>query len=300
MNGFSSVNSRMSSAIQLAITGTPADPSTVYASCEKGTCTFDLYWTLGVCSRLDIVPHDDISQTCPRDKFGHSVGCSYTVKELLDHPPWLTGNLTTGKDDVGNYPGHPPNTLWIGSSDIVLNPPSTYDYIYQFPNPETLTEFYVVYVANTTDYTEQRSSPELFSSIAAYKVGLEICAYQYNTTFINGETKTVQISQATNLKWAIIKKVIAQSEFSTVSSTIGGIDYWMEESTKIAFNSYLGLEVFRGASAGGAGWDVYGNVAPASDTPNTFASLLVNKPQIEGQDGFKATMDNLAVGMTNA
>lgn len=77
----------MKSAIDLAITGTHADPSVVQATCQKGNCTFGLYWTLGVCSRVDVVPHDDIVQTCPRDEYGDSVGCNYIVRELQDHPP---------------------------------------------------------------------------------------------------------------------------------------------------------------------------------------------------------------------
>lgn len=147
---------------------------------------------------------------------------------------------------------------------------------------------------------EGRSTPRLFSSIAAFKVGLDLCAYQYNTTFINGVTKTVQISRATDLKWATVEKVNANHSFNAVSSETGDNDYWMEQNTIRQFNNYLGLEIFYGSTSQGINVNVEGNVAPACDNPYTFANQLVNKSKTEGQDSLRQTMDNLAIGMTNA
>lgn len=275
----------MSSAIDLAITGTPADPSDVQAHCDKGDCTFGAYSTLGVCSRVDVVPHDSIVQTCPHDEYDEPMGCNYIVQELQTHPPWRIGNLTTG---IRGRPSAAtaPYTLWIGSSD---------PYNYMFPSPETLTEFYIVYVADTRGYMQGDSTPDFFSSIAALKVGLDLCVYQYNTSVINGGTKTVQMSRTTDLKWA-------KNSVNASSATMDGKDYTMGERTIRQFINYLGLEIFYGSSSVGIKDLVTGGGlgAPATDTPNVFAGLLVNRSVSEGQDGVRKKMDNLAVGMTNA
>lgn len=284
----------MRSAIDLAITGTPADPSDVQAHCDKGNCTFEAYSTLGVCSRVDVVPHDSIVQTCPRDKYGEPMGCNYIVQELQTHPPWRIGNLTTGSNGPSSA-ASPSYTLWMGSSDIVPMPLTPEDpYNYMFPSPETLTEFYTVYVADTRGYMQGDSTPEFFSSIAALKVGLDLCVYQYNTSVINGETKTVQMSRTTDLKWA-------KDSVNASSATMDGKDYTMGEDTIRQFSNYLGLEVFYGSSWIGINVVTSdGSGAPATDTPNVFAGLIVNRSVSEGQDGVRKKMDNLAVGMTNA
>ncbi|KAL8748975.1 MAG: hypothetical protein Q9199_007966, partial [Rusavskia elegans] len=265
------VDRRMSSAIDLAITGTPADPSDVQAHCDKANCTFGAYSTLGVCSRVDIVPHDSIVQTCPLDEYGEPMGCNYIVQELQTHPPWRIGNLTTGSNGPSSAASQP-YTLWIGSSDIVTVPLTPEDpYNYMFPSPETLTEFYIVYVADTRGYMQGHSTPEFFSSIAALKVGLDLCVYQYNTSVINGGTKTVQMSRTTDLKWA-------KDSVNASSATIGGKDYTMGKDTIRHFSNYFDLEVFYGSSSNGinivtgGGWGT-----PATDTPSVFAGLLVNR-----------------------
>lgn len=284
----------MSSAIHLAITGTPADPSDVQAHCDRGNCTFGAYSTLGVCSRVDVVPHDSIVQTCPLDEYGKPMGCKYIVQELQTHPPWRIGNLNTGTRSNGpSSAASPPYTLWIGSSALWTGS-SDIAPVYMFPSPETLTEFYIVYVADTRDYMQGDSTPELFSSIAALKVGLDLCVYQYNTSVINGVTKTVQMSRTTDLKWA-------KDSVNASSATMGGKDYTMGMDTIRQFSNYLGLEVFYGSSFIGINVATNGDWGtPATDTPSVFAGLLVNRSVSEGQDGVRKKMDNLAVGMTNA
>ena len=299
---YTSIPRLVGAAIYTAIVGTTADPSDVRATCQTSTCTFESYSTLGVCSRVDDVT-PDVVQKCRPSRQNPSLGCAYIVKELQDHPPWRIGNLTTGGGGNGKGPLMFPNTLWVGSSDIVPTPiggDTQSGYQYTFPDPNTLSEFYTVYVQNTTDYDTTGAGPDLVGSVVALKAGLDLCVYQYDTTFTNGVTKTVEKGRVTDLKWAQVNKVIANNQFSAVSATNGGQEYWMDSSTLNAFNQYLGLEIFRGSSSQGIKVDNSGIGAEYSDAAETFAGLLVNKPRPDGRDALKKMLDNLGAGMTNA
>ena len=284
-------------AIYTAIVGTTADPSDVRATCQTSNCTFGSYSTLGVCSRGDDVT-PDVVQRCRPSRKDPTLGCAYIVKELQDHPPWRIGNLTTGAGSHGS-----PYTLWVGSSDIVppdMGEDSQSGYQYTFPDPNTLSEFYIIYVQDTTDYDITGAGPDLLSSVVALKAGLDLCVYQYDTTFINGVTKTIEKGRVTNLNWAQVTKVIANNQFSAVSVTSSGQEYWMDSSNVISFNYYLGLEIFQGSSYQGIKVLDHGLGAGYSDAAETFAGLLVNKPRPDGRDALKKMLDNLGTGMTNA
>ena len=73
----------------------------------------------------------------------------------------------------------------------------------------------------------------------------------------------------------------------------------MEQEAVHAFNTYLGLEMFRGSSSKGieiiiAGGDSLTNAA------RTIQDLLINRSRTEGREGLKKMLDTLALGMTNA
>ena len=279
----------MELAINQAIIQMLADPSDVKASCLTSNCTFGSYSTMGICSRVDDVT-PDVVRECSRGNFdGEFPGCSYTVRELQAHPPWRLSNLTTGGSR-----GAAENTLWIGASDIVKDD-------YTFPNPNTLIEFYAIYVSNATVFLPG-SDANFSDSVVALKGGLDLCVDQYNTTVINGTTMTVKQSQSTDLKWDTIVKTVGTNSFPAISCKTGGAEYWMDEITLGAFNDFLGLEIFRGSSSDGANVENAGTGTETteSDAPQTFAGLLVNKTRAVGQDGLKKMLDNLAISMTNA
>ena len=282
----------MGSAIEQGIIKIPADPSDVKASCLTSNCTFGSYSTMGICSRVDDVTPDVVEYCSPGSEFsGESPACSYTVRELQVHPPWRLSDLTAGRRGAGGE-NIPPETLWVGASDS-----------YSFLNPNTLTEFYVIYVPDTTIFNTAVSSPDSAAkfpgSVVALKGGLDLCINQYNTTFINGTTKTVELNKLTDLKWSTIQKTVKNNNFTAVSCQTGGSEYWMDEKTLGVFNHFLGLEVFQGSSSYGLNLNIAG-IGGESDASRTFARLLVNQSRAVGQDGLKEMLENMAIGMTNA
>ena len=286
----------MGLAINQAIIGMAADPSDVKASCLTSNCTFGSYPTMGVCSRVDDVT-PDIVRKCPRGNLdGWSPGCIYTVKELKAHPPWLLSNLTT---DLGG--DSPANSLWIGASNIIRNdnPPEENDYT--FPNPNTLIEFYTIYISDTKVFSTD-SDANFSDSVVALKGGLDLCVDQYNTTVVNGTTMTVKLNQLTDLKWVTTQKIVGTNSFDVVSCNTGSAEYWMDENTLATFNHYLGLETFRGSSSYALNVINSGDGSETveSDAAQTFAGLLVNQARDVGQDGLQRMLDNLATSMTNS
>ena len=183
----------MQAAINQGIFQIPVDPSDIRAECRTNNCTFEQYSTLGICSRVDDVT-TDVRRNCPSGNDGRSQGCNYTVKDLQAHPPWRPGDLTTGGPRTPQY------SLWIGSSDIVS---SMYDgYMYIFPNPNTLTEFYTLYISDTKVFSDD-SDADFSDSVVALKGGLDLCIYQYNTTVINIATKTLEKARIPEFKCEI-------------------------------------------------------------------------------------------------
>ncbi|KAL9105116.1 MAG: hypothetical protein Q9163_000034 [Psora crenata] len=276
--GYASVVRRMGTAIDLAIIGTPADPSDVKADCHTGNCTFGLYSTMGICSRVDDVTPNVVK----------SVRVETTAVLRVAHPPWRENNLTTG-----GVAGNPPYTLWIGASDMKR---PQFEQQYTFPNPNTLTEFYVVYVSDTKVFTPD-SDADFSNTVVALKGGLDLCVYQYDTTVINGTTKTVEKARSIDSKWEMVDKNSMLYHPEMATENIGWTTRLGEQ-----FTDYLGLEIFRGSNSDGTNVKNIGDGAAtaASDAAQTFADLLVNKPRSEGQDGLRKMLDNLAIGMTNA
>ena len=143
-----------------------ANPSNITGSCQTSECTFGLYQTLGTCSRVDDVTSDVVG-FCPRGNPGFSPGCNYTVTALQKNPPWLLGGLTTG-GKFGLF-HDPKNPLWIGASD----PFDHHAFLYS----NTLNEFYVVYVSDTSVFYSD-SNANFPDSVTAFRGGLYLCVYQ--------------------------------------------------------------------------------------------------------------------------
>lgn len=290
----------MGLAIDQSLVDGTADPSDVKASCQTSNCTFEPYSTLRVCSRVDDVTPDLVRQCPKNDLDGFNAGCSYDVKELLAHPPYRVGNLSTE-----SIHGSPIYTLWLGASDIVNDQSDQRSYTY--PNPNTLVEFYAIYVLNTSVFPESpsfdRSSTANFSDmVVALKGGLDLCVAQYNTTVINGTTKTVELNQSSDLKWATVEKTVGTTSFSVVSSTTSGAEHWMEMNTVNTFNNFLTFEIFRGASSQGIQVQNAGSGSETTegDAPATIAPLLLNQDRAKGKDALKKLLDTLGTSMTNA
>ncbi|KAL8716979.1 MAG: hypothetical protein Q9225_005740 [Loekoesia sp. 1 TL-2023] len=289
---------RMEWAIDQPFFNISADPSDVKASCQTSNCTFGFYSTMGICSRVDDAT-PDIVRSCSRGNLdGTSQGCNYTVGELRTHPPWRLGKLTTGNRG-GPQENTPPFSLWIGASDTAKHTQLKED-SYIFPNLNTLTEFYAIYVSDTTVFSN--SDANFSDSIVALKGGLDLCVHQYDTHMINGTTTTRKLNQLTDLNWNITNKSVGNNNIKAISCETGGDEYWLDENTLEAFNHFLGLEIFRGSSSKGTNIIIEGSGTEAreGDAPQIFADLLVNKARAVGQDGLKEMLNNLTTSMTNA
>lgn len=263
----------MEAAINSAIIKTPADPSDVTGNCSSGNCTFPIYETMGVCSRLDdITP--TIVRNCHHENIGASTQCFYSVSDLQTHPPWREDNFTTAGIQM---------TLWVGASSVTIDEDN-------YSDPNSLGVFYTIYLPDTTAYGSQGNFTK---ALVALKGSLDLCVISYQTTVTNGITKTVEKSRATDLTWQPVRKEINNNDTPVISTTSGGKEYWMSEDSGYAFKNYLGLDVFYGHSQTGVGGDL-----GSTDASATLAGLLVN--QKGGQAAVSNMLDNLATSMTNA
>lgn len=263
----------MEAAINSAIIQTPADPSDVPGNCSSGNCTFPIYQTMGVCSTLDdITP--TIVRNCHHENTGASTRCFYSVKDLQTHPPWREDNFTAEGIEM---------TLWVGASFIRIDENN-------YPDPNSLGEFYTIYLPNTTAYD---SEANFTKALVALKGSLNLCVISYQTNVTNGITKTVETSRATDLIWRPLQKTTNNTNTSVIWTTSGGKEYWISQDSGYAFKNYLSLDVFYGHSQTGIGGD-----RGSTDAAVTLAGLLVN--QKNGQNALSKMLDNLATSMTNA
>ncbi len=261
----------MEAAINSAIIQIPADPSEVAGNCSSGNCTFPIYETVGVCSKLnDITPM--IVNNCHHENTSTTLRCFYSVTELRVNPPWRRDNFSTDA---------PPMTLWVGASDST----DDLDHI-------SLVQFYTIYLPDRKTYDSRANITE---ELVALKGELDLCVISYQTTVANGITKTVEVDRATDLTWQTDFKYIDNNDVSVMSTVSGGKEYWMSQDSMDAFRSYLSLDVFHGYSE--IDGLVMGDLG-TTDAAATLTALLVDKEG--GQDDVSKMLDNLAISMTNA
>lgn len=193
---------------------------------------------------------------------GTVLGCNYTVQELQDHPPWRQESLTTADE------GTPVHSLWIGASDT-----GGVGDDYEYPQLNTLVEFYSIYVSDP-DVFFPVSTENSSDSVVALKGSLDLCLLSYTTHVVNGITQTVEVGRNEALAWHTESKEVCNDGTSfcnLVATSTGGEEYWMDSDNKKAFNQYLGLEIFRGYSSVGL------NVATSDET-----GLIDTSPIIAG------------------
>ncbi|KAL8710173.1 MAG: hypothetical protein Q9220_005256 [cf. Caloplaca sp. 1 TL-2023] len=284
---YQSVDRSMGTAIVSVLSGTPVSPSDITGDCQTGNCTFQAYSTMGICSKVEDVS-STIVKRCPRNTDdGFLPGCTYTVQELRDHTPWRQENLTTLFKGSQAY-----HSLWLGASDTRE---------YDLPDPNTLVEFYAVYLTDTTVF-DSDSEADFSDAVSALKGSLNLCVLSYQTQVVNGTTQTSELSRKTDLAWKIESKKVCEhgtSSCEVIATTDGGDEYWIDTFNKRAFNQYLGLEIFRGYSSAKlnvVNFDESGLI----DTAPIVADLLVDKTKANGQIALGKMLDDLAVGMTNS
>ena len=266
----------MQAAINNAVVQTPASLSDVAGICSTGNCTFPTYSTLGVCSQVEDVS-STIVRNCHHEPTGPSTKCFYSVNDLVKSPPWRKDNLTI------EVPG---NTLWVGASDVMAGD--------SYPDPNSLGEFYVIYLPNTTNLDQFDVEKDHTRELVALKGSLNLCILSYQTNVTNGITSTVEKNRLTDLTWQDVQKPPNNhTETPAISMTLRGIEYWMTQSTGYAFKQYFAYEVFHGQGALGTGGD-----DGSTDMAATLSTILIN--QKNGQDALSKMLDNLAVSMTNA
>ncbi|KAI4233434.1 MAG: hypothetical protein LQ349_004416, partial [Xanthoria aureola] len=237
---------------------------------------------MGICSKVeDVTPTNRTICRLENDGIGGTLtNCGYTVQELQKHPDEILYPVPNGKKLT--------YTLWIGSND-------------EYPNPNTLVEFYAIYLSNTStpssDIQEGTSD-----TVVALKGSLNLCVLSYQTQMRNGITETVEISRKDNLTWQTKSKNVCHGGSSScpvIASSDGGTECWMESVDRKAFNQYLGLEIFRGYTTVGLDL-VSSDETGLIDTAASIAGMVVNKTVSEGQDKLAKWLNNLAQAMTNS
>ena len=273
----------MALAIQSAIIGTLASPSDVTAHCQTGNCTFPAYSSMGICSKVkDVTPTNRTICRLENDGIGGTLtNCGYTVQELQKHPNKILYPVSNGKKL--RY------TLWIGVSND------------EYPNPNTLVEFYAIYLSNTSTPSSDIQDGTS-DTVVALKGSLNLCVLSYQTQMRNGITETVEISRKDNLNWQTKSKNVCNGGSSScpvIASSDRGTEYWMESVNGKAFNDYLGLEIFHGYATVGLNL-VSSDETGLSGTAASIAGMVVNKTVSEGQDELAKWLNNLAQAMTNS
>ncbi|KAL8946877.1 MAG: hypothetical protein Q9222_006782 [Ikaeria aurantiellina] len=176
---------------------------------------------------------------------------------------------------------------------------------YEYPDLNTLVEFYTIYVSDTNAFSSNFEG-DFSDSVVALKGSLDLCVITYQTQLINGVTQTVELGRTTDLAWKTGRKEVCKDNTGrstfceVITSSTGGQEYWMDSANKKAFNQYLGLEIFHGYGSAGLDVVVSGYETGLIDTVSIMADKLVNHPVSDGQDALSKMLDNLAIGMTNS
>ncbi len=265
----------MQAAINSAITEAPVDPSDVKGDCSSGTCTFPIYETMGICSRVDNVT-STIKKECHHQNTGRETACSYSVADLQKSPTWRQDNLTEAGSEC----------LWVGASDMSKQGA-------HYPDLNSLGIFYTIYTPNSQAFTWLGPQDNFTDYLVALKGTLDLCLISYQTTIKNGITKTMETSRATDLTWHSIQKDIGGRSSSAISTMSGGKEYWMSQHSVTAFLHYLSLEIFHGGSQ-----VLTGGELGSTNIARTLATHLVN--QTGGQDHMSQILETVATSMTNA
>ena len=269
---FDSVVPQVKVAIEDGLTNLDSDPSSVAANCPTGDCMWQDYFSMGTCSSVDDVTSSIIEHCTSSSDDGDPIDCTYSIPALVQTPPFIGTNLSKGA------------TLFIGASNPVDRSP--------YPSPNTLVEFYVIYLKNLSIHTA--FEPNHTNQLVALKGTLDLCLYKYTTTVTNGTTHTIQVDQLMDLDWQTAN---LESDRPIVSTTTQGStdNFSFDHNGLQHFNAYLSLVIFTGEATEDVRHD---NSSYTSDTAQTLATALRGvPPDIEG---LKGQLENLAISMTNA
>ena len=160
-------------------------PSNVTASCPSGNCTFDTYYSLGLCA----LPAVNLTHQIIATPNIQGVDCSISAN-ALSYP------------NLPNCTYELPNGVMLDADDCTLNVTSALDYGNGSTNsiayPESLNgipiDFFVVYISHNTGL------------IVAMEYALCFCGQTYNSSVTGGQTLTTIIST-----WNTIKRVTSGS-----------------------------------------------------------------------------------------
>ncbi|KAL9580095.1 MAG: hypothetical protein Q9212_004696 [Teloschistes hypoglaucus] len=163
----------------------------------------------------------------------------------------------------------------------------------------TLVRFYTIYVPDlnvwdTLDYVDDHKE-----ELIALETTLSLCLYSYNTTTTYGVTNTKQVGKEINLNWQTGTGLQPdkKTSFETVKTTGGSDTFWMSRLNVDSFNKYLSIQIFQGSARYRPATVDGGGNSTSSDAVRVVADSIYGSPP--GLRGLSATMDNLAVSMTN-
>ena len=271
---FISIPTSMRLAITQGLQTTNITPSNFSAACQTGNCTFGLYTTMGVCPTVDDMT-PTLIEDCPYGRKDTRSGCSYTVPDLNSHQTFQQDNFT--KFDL----------LYVGSSEVFAGG-------YQFPNPNTLVEFYVIYLSDPS-VLDLDSTANYTAALVALRATLDLCIITYNTTVINGTTKNTQTSIASKLNWQTVPKITNNTQYQVITTTgPDNEEFYITLEQRLAFNDYLSSITFTGNVQAPDNNDV-----PTGSTDGAEA-MYTSVTNGSGIQGLQNQLTNLAFSMTNA
>ena len=259
-------------------------PSDVPGNCPTGNCTWENYRSMGVCSNVVDVSSTITSRCRNTNRQYYPDGCNYSVPAIDKNP---TDTKTTLQTHVSG------ETLWIGVSN-----PTNFNY----PDINTLVQFYVIYVPDFTvwdtfDYTEDHKDV-----LVALQATLNLCLYTYSSNMTNGVTNTTQISKVTDLDWQIggANFMDGTSGIQTVITTLGSETFGMSQPNVKSFNAFLSYQTFTGSASmrsAASAADSVGNITENDNVRMIAASIYDDHAGIQG---LSKLLDGLTVSMTNA
>lgn len=229
---------------------------------------------MGVCPTVDDMT-PTLIKNCPYGRQDTRSGCSYTVPDLESHQTFQQDNFTEF------------DLLYVGSSQVFAGG-------YQFLNPNTLVEFYIIYLSDPS-VLDLDSKANYTAALVALRATLDLCIITYNTTVINGTTNNMQTSIASNLNWQTVPKVINNIQYQVITTTgPNNEEFYITQEQRFAFNDYLSSITFTGNVPISDDTDV-----PTGSTDGAEA-MYTSVANGAGIQGLQKQLTNLASSMTNA
>ncbi|KAG8529026.1 uncharacterized protein KY384_006716 [Bacidia gigantensis] len=245
----------MKDAIMQGLSEEEADHSAVEASYTISNCSFTPYSSLGVCHSIeDWTQH--ILKQCGTNNTRHSK-CSSSVLEIQQHPAFRLENSNvsaSGMTILMSAFQYNTSLLELSQETQTSHYPDhrahAYTDVFEFPANDVLGEFYVFYPSS-----EPRNQGNVFQY--AFKGTLSLCVYTFNTTIVNGQTKTKVLDITRNLPWQVESQVV-ESEgnvrhdvYATYSDEFQRMKVGMDGKSRQSITNYLAREVFYGSWDGG-------------------------------------------------